>query len=504
MWAVLSRTGGKIEAGLAHTMPRSSFASRPVPGLTATPFTRQVDRRILTFIRSRGLLPAGACVLVAVSGGPDSTALLLVLSRLREELGLGLTAGHFDHMLRSRAEADEDARFVRLLADSLGVPVVTGRGDVRARARRQGESVEDAARRLRFRFLVRAARKAGATVVAVGHTLDDRAETVLLHIVRGSGLDGLAAMPARAPWPFGKGPEIARPLLALRRADTERYCRESGVEPRRDPTNDLLVATRNRVRHEVMPVLRRLNPRVEEALTRLAEAAGRDLSFIESFLEPAWRLATGRDRGGITIDRRYLERLDVATTSRTLRRAAAEVSGGRVDLKWEDVERVLGSLNKRRAKTSLPGGLVAVTDPWVVTIWPGQPPRAAGIPQVPLAVPGKTRAGGWTIEAREENSPKKGPEPGPYEVMVDSGSMWAWWVRSRRPGDRLRPLGLGGTKKVQDILVDAKVPAEERDGLPIVVDERGIVWVVGHCIDERVKVTSGTRQVVHLRALREE
>ena len=478
-----------------------SASARPHPVLPATPFTRQVERRTLAFIRSRGLLPAGQGVLVGVSGGPDSTALLLVLSRLREELGLALTAGHFDHRLRSRAEADEDARFVRLLADSLGVPAVSGRGDVRGRARRQGESVEDAARRLRYRFLAGAARKAGAAAVAVGHTLDDRAETVLLHVLRGSGLDGLAAMPPRAPWPFGKGPEIARPLLELRRADTERYCRESGVSPRQDPTNELLIASRNRIRHELLPVLRQLNPRVEEALARLAEAAGSDAEHLDAQAGGLWNELARISPSEVAFERAALESLHPAMTARLLRRAVGALLGSPADLEAVHVQRVLESLKKRRDRVALPHGLTAVTDSRRVAIHRGERPPPRRVPATELAVPGSVRAGGWTMTAKVA-----GPgsvRAGPWEAFLDAGAISGrLWVRARRPGDRLRPLGLGGEKKVQDILVDAKVPAEDRDDVPVVCDDAGIVWVAGHCIDERVAVRRKTRGLVHLRALR--
>ena len=459
---------------------------------------------MLNLIGARGVLRQGERVLVAVSGGPDSTALLLILSRLKGELGLGLTAGHFDHMLRSRAEAGDDARFVKALASSLGIPVVTGRGDVRRRARREGESIEDAARRLRYRFLAGGARRGGATAVAVGHTLDDRAETVLLHVLRGSGLDGLAAMPARAPWPFGKGPEIVRPLLELRRADTERYCRESGVRPRQDPTNDVLIASRNRVRHELLPVLRRLNPRAEEALARLAEAARRDVDYLDAVAGGLWNQLARIDRDGVAFERPALGSLHPALTARLLRRAVGMLLGSPADLEAVHLERMLASLQKRRDRVSLPHGLTAVTDSRRVGVYRGGGPRPRRVPAVELAVPGSVQAGGWTMTAKLAPAAAFSGTAGPLESFLDADAITGRLrVRARRPGDRLRPLGLGGQKKVQDILVDAKVPAEDRDDVPVVCDGAGVVWVAGHCIDERAAVGRATRRVVHLRATRE-
>src|SRR5436309_2670989 len=217
-------------------------------------FMAALERRVLDQIRKNRIFTPGEHVLVGVSGGPDSTALLVMLSRLRPKLHMHLTVAHFDHMLRTPREAEDDASFAAAIAGALGVPLVTGAADVRASAHRNHHSVEDTARRLRYAFLGEHVLSSSASCVSVGHTMDDQAETVLLHLIRGSGLDGLAGMRARAPWPFGAGPDLARPLLGLRRRDTERYCRQPGIEPRADPTNELPIASRNRLRHEPLPV----------------------------------------------------------------------------------------------------------------------------------------------------------------------------------------------------------------------------------------------------------
>ncbi len=479
-----------------------SAAAFSHPVARETPFAKRVERRVLDLIRACGVLQQGERVLVAVSGGPDSTALLLILSRLQGELGLGLTAGHFDHMLRSREEAVADERFVTALASWLDVQVMTGRGDVRRRARREGESTEDAARRLRYRFLAGEAGKAGATAVAVGHTLDDRAETVLLHVLRGSGLDGLAAMPPRAPWPFGKGADVARPLLQLRRHETERYCREAGVEPRLDPTNELPAATRNRVRQALIPLLRKLNPRAEEALARLAEAAGRDVDYMDAVAGGLWQEMARVDGDGVAFERPALESLHPALTARLLRRAVGELLGSAADLEAIHVERMLAALMKRRDRVSLPHGLTAVTDSRRIVIYGGERPPPRRVPAGALTVPGSVQVSGWTITAEVAPRTAFSDKALPWEAFLDADTISGrMLVRARRPGDRLRPLGLGGEKKVQDILVDAKVPAEERDNVPVVCDDAGIVWIAGHCIDERVAVRSGARRVVHLRAI---
>lgn len=461
-----------------------------------------IENRVRRLVEERGVLPSGENALVAVSGGGDSTAMLLILSRLANEFGWRLTAAHFDHRLRSPEDAEADLEFVSGLCRSLGLPLVHGNGDVAGRARRAGESVEQAARALRYRFLAAQAKKAGASVVLVGHTLDDQAETVLLHLIRGSGLEGLAGMRPRSGWPFGRGPEVARPLLSLRREETGRYCRELGIAPREDATNEILLATRNRVRHEVMPVLRRLNPNVEEALARLAETAYEDVTELEARADEALRGA-GRLRAGVMeLDLAVLRALRPAVQSRVLRLALARVLGSEVDIEAVHVQVLKRLVAAHPGQASLPKGAAAVRDSRMLTLRRGAPPVSPAIPETPLVVPGVTEAGGWRFEAAYAERPRAGKARGALEVELAAGAVTGGlWVRSRRPGDRIRPVGLGGSKKLQDILVDAKVPRGDRDGVPVVAAERGIAWVVGLCLDEEAAGAGGGR-VVRVRARR--
>lgn len=478
------------------------MARRSVLLTRATAFTRRLEQRATDFIRRRHIFRDGEAIVIGVSGGPDSTALLLALARLREELGLEITAAHFDHMLRTRQEAEGDHEFVEETCRALKVPFVFARGDVKRRVRIEKESVEEASRYLRYRFLAAEAAKAGATAIAVGHTLDDRAETVLLHLVRGTGLDGLAAMAPRARYPLGEGPDIARPLLTVARAETHRYCHDLGLEPRRDPTNDLPIATRNRVRNELMPLLESFNPRVAEALVRMADAAEQDAEFVGAEADWAWRKVATVGDGRVSIKRSVLGVLPPAVAIRLLRRAATQAGASPEAVHLNDV---MESLTKDRSRISLPGGIALIEDQYLVIAGDEAPATAEPIDLTIVQVPGRTRVADWTIEAevmaREDATSK--PRDGTYEATIAQHAISGELVvRSRRPGDRLRPMGLGGSKKLQDILVDAKVPLEERDGVLVFADDDGVVWVAGHSLDERVALTPRTRRVVRLRARR--
>jgi tRNA(Ile)-lysidine synthase len=464
-----------------------------------TQFARRLEKRIADFVLDRDVIRRGESIIVGVSGGPDSTALIVLLSRLRREFRLKIVAAHFDHRLRSRAEAAGDRAFVTRLCRSLRVPLITGGGDVRRRARSRKESVEEAARNLRYAFLGREASRAGATAVVVGHTLNDRAETVLLHVVRGSGLDGLAALPPRSPWPFGAGPDIARPLLQVSRREIERYCADLGFEPRRDPTNDLPIATRNRFRNEVIPLLSSLNPNVEEALARLADTVTGDADYLDSLAELRWKELARVGARQVTFPREEVAHVPPAIAARLLRRAAAAIGA---QPEAVHLEAAIKALDRKRYQGSIPGGQIELdSTSLTVTRRPRAKPKTPFLPNK-LTIPGRTRAGSWNIEATRVERDAALPRDA-YSALVDVDAVdGPLLIRPRKPGDRLRPLGLNGTKKLQDILVDARVPLQRRDSVPLVADRKGVIWVVGHCIDQRVALSSKTRRVLRLRARR--
>ncbi|HTH71145.1 MAG TPA: tRNA lysidine(34) synthetase TilS [Candidatus Saccharimonadales bacterium] len=405
--------------------------------------TRSIRAAVLAFVREHDLLPPGPLV-VAVSGGADSTALLLLLSALAPQLGLDLHVAHFDHRMRPR-ESAKDAQFVADLAQSRGATIRIGRAE-------QPPKSEDDARELRYAFLRRAAEDVGAARIATGHTRDDQAETVLLHATRGSGLAGLAGMrPLRD--------DIVRPLLAIGRADTEALCREAKIEPRTDRSNTDLKYARNRIRRKVLPELERINPQARAALARLADAA--------AGAADATHVAAERSlHGATTATGIALDRLDAGVRDDALAIAWARATGRSLAAKHRAALAALASSRDGSAALDLPGGR-AVREYATLRIESG--PAVPGEPAapVPLSPERPVRWAGWTFTLASHGA-------GTFSSPAPAGALV---VRSRRPGDRLA----GRLRiKVQDLFTDAKVPVRARATHPLVATASGAVWwVVG-------------------------
>lgn len=470
--------------------------------------------RIRRYAAQQSLWSAGTRVVAAVSGGADSVALFYLLQQLAASGDCQLAGlAHLHHHIRGTA-ADGDAAFCRDLAARAGVPAVIGDADVPALATAAGVSLEVAGRDARQQFYAEAKARLNASRVAVAHTRDDQAETVLLRLARGAGLLGLSGM---AP----QRDHLVRPLLDVARAELRSYLREIGVTWCEDATNDDRAIARNWVRHEVLPRLRELNAQADSALARAAGILRTDAVFLDGLAnEAATRLvrieAGGAGRGHlprVLIDAVELGKLPLALRRRVALRAletanpsrsygleeaqqlcetaAGGVGGSLAGLAMERSGPTVVLVNRRQV------GLVTKLERSGEAEQPG-PDRF----ELKLDIPGAVAAphGRWTLTA---SAP--GPRPAILtgeagQVLVDADTLSRGLiVRPRRPGDRLQPLGSSGRKKVQDVFVDRKIPRDDRDREPIVTDEVGrIVWVAGQVLAAPFRVTPLTTTVVVL------
>ncbi len=444
---------------------------------------------------------------VALSGGADSVALACVLFDLdrREEIVLAGFA-HLNHGLRGE-EADRDEAFCRAFAERLSRPIVVESTDVAQLARAERRSIEDTARRARYAFLERAADVLAADDMAVAHTRNDQAETVLLRLFRGAGPDGLAAVHSR------RG-RFVRPLLDVSRPQILEYLQELKVEFREDASNRDVSIPRNRVRHELLPLLeQRFSPEIVTRLARAAAMAADDARFFRELVDARAASLLVLEPGRVTIDRRALATESPALASRLILRALRHVAGERF-VGFDQIDRVLTVASDGPESADFPGGRVERIGDRVVLTCRALSHAALG-PEwnnfhYTLSIPGEVfvAEAGCAIEARRvpvATGASAGETLGlagqrDATVIDAAGLPDILSVRGRRRGDTFRPLGSPGHKKLQDLFVDRKVPRGSRDRVPIVVDGRDrIIWVAGHAVAEEFRVTDRTQSMVVLR-----
>lgn len=498
----------------------------------------RVERTVRGAVERHALWRRGATLVVAVSGGADSLCLLGTLLALREQESSvapgAIVVAHLDHRLRG-AEGEQDAAWVAAFARELGMRCEPGSADVPALARAERRSLEDAARHARYAFLRRVAAEVGSERICTGHTRDDQAETLVMHWLRGSGLDGLSGMPPLAG-------DIARPLLDLTHGDTVAYCAARGWAPRADATNADTTYLRNRIRHELLPQLEQYNPNLRQTLVRNAALIAEDERYLEAQTNRAWEdVVSDRSSSSnaIALDLVELRVLPRALRHRVLRQAARRLTPGTTSQPLEARHLLLLdeliAPGRTGATLDLPAGLrvtrgyttltftVAADTPAVSHMQDGD--ASADITPQPLVlpVPGVVElpGTGWRIRAWHSDGPpgiEGSALPDPLELpafafggtygSVGHAETRAYLdaeaagdtllVRTWRRGDRFRPLGMRHEKKVQDYFTDAKVPRELRGQLPLVFNQDHLLWIAGLRIDDRVRLTERTRRILVL------
>lgn len=446
------------------------------------------EESVLAWCRREGILPPGISVLVAASGGPDSTALLRCLRALAAGERWRLAVAHLDHALRP--ESADDAAFVRRQASSLGLPFLAARVEVRSLPTSAGRSLEEGARLARRSFLRRAARTFDADAVALGHTLDDQAETVLLNLTRGAGTLGLAAMPPAADI-------FVRPLLARSRAEILTYLDELVAPWREDPTNRDPTFLRNWFRLEVLPALEARMPGVRASFASLAAAARADAAALgrrTAVLMSRLVIDSGRDE--VRLASSFPAALPGDLRGRAVRQLYRGLVGSTRGLERRHVEDVL-SLREGGA-VCLPAGVTARREADGVYFKLTRPEPALRDWSAEVAVPGRTfvAPAGIEITATMARAPDELRGRGLAEVWLDERfAASRLEVRAWREGDRVRPVGLDGRKKLQDIFVDAKVPAAQRRRWPVICEGSNILWVPALALAAEAAAAPGERSV---------
>jgi len=479
-------------------------------------------RRVADTIERHDLLSSGERLVVGLSGGPDSLCLLHILTKLADHLDLHLHVAHLNHLLRG-TEAQADAVFVEQLATAWGLSVTIGQRDVAQMAQQRRIAIEEAARQARYAFLAEVAQHVRATKIAVGHNADDQVETVIMHWLRGSGTGGLRGMRFKS-WlnklrlpdlPRGVDAlQLIRPLLHTPRSDIERYCAEHGLSPRFDRSNLDTTYFRNRLRHELIPYLETLNPRVREVILRSSILMAADHEFLRAAAQEAWEdIALQESEQAIVFSLAKWRALPLSLQRSTIRHAIHRLRQSLRNINWVHVENAVRLLQSGHTgdEATLPRNLRARVyyDEFIVSdrdfVLP-MPHLPSVDEEVTVNIPGTTELEGsrWRLEARhlpaQRLTPEQVSEAHPLQAFLDAAVAGGRLsLRPRQSGDRFWPQGLGDRPTtVNSFMINAKIPREWRDRIPLLTSPSQVLWIPGWRIDERAKLTSDTEQVLAL------
>jgi tRNA(Ile)-lysidine synthase len=472
-----------------------------------------LEPRVLDFFETVCETTTDDCLLVAVSGGPDSVALLHALLAIRDTLGVRLEVAHLDHSLRGQ-EGEADAEFVSERCKRLGLTLHRRRVNIPELWDNEGGSIEALARRERYAFLEEARAVAGARWIVTGHNANDQVETFLMNLLRGAGPRGMGAMLRVGPGP------MCRPLLGTWRWEILDYLASRGETYCNDSTNQDLSRTRNWVRHRLVPFLEtEMGVPVLEILARESQIMNELDGFMtqeaERLLEAA-KVSNAFDASAVRVDIAKLEGLHPAQIRAVLREAVQDAAGGLQDISWTHIDTLLALMHKDEGTGSidLPGSLAARREYEALVIEPAfaapLPPAPQPSPPLDLTVPGETKWGRvrvkWTTGPASTRNPEAWGLDSNRSAFDLTGVTAPVYLRGIRPGDRMEPLGMEGSQKISDLLINRKVPRHLRTRVPVMCDNGGseggerILWVVGQRRSRQATVRPETAQVVFFEA----
>jgi tRNA(Ile)-lysidine synthase len=477
----------------------SDYQEKPKDRRLSQTSVEEVIESVKWFILSEELIPKGCIVLTAVSGGQDSMAMLSILHRLSKELDFRIIVAHFDHRLRP--SSGEDLPLVEQFAKSCSLEVIAGSENVRELAAESGDNIEEAARKARYEFLFRAAEESGAGRIATGHTRDDQIETVVMRLLRGCGIRGLAGIPVR------RG-ALIRPLFAVRRDETLAYCSACNITVAVDPSNQDKRFFRNRVRLDVLPFLRNVQSSVDDNILRLSDNVNRLIQSIREKTQPLMkrhsrRLSDNEWKVNVT----KLSGIDDTSLVVLFGDLFTEYLHLDMDFTQSHFEQLVHLARSASASgkmLSLPG-LQAKREfeNLIFTIEPSTFPRPAPVP-VPVAVniPGRTAAGGMTVTTEIVN---RGDDANKNFESTRNEAYFAMdrvalplVLRRPKPGDRMQPFGMKGSKKLSDIFIDKKVPGRERSRMLVLCDAKRILWLIGLATSETGRIGQKTQKILKI------
>lgn len=457
---------------------------------------RSVPQIVRRTIQKYDMLKPGDRVVIGVSGGGDSMALMHILREISPDYHLWLVVAHLDHGLR--AEGKQDELFVRRAAADLGIPFEGRKVDVRVQRQKQGLNLQEAARQVRYAFLRGVAKKYRAAKIALGHTADDQAESVIMRFLRGSGTRGLSGIPPVREEVF------IRPLIEVWRAEIEAFLQEKKIPYLSDPSNRSGQFLRSRIRHELLPILRQYNPRIREVLVQMADLFRAEEIYWQALVEEKFPgLVLNDTKHALTLDIPSLLKQPFPLRLRMLRFALEKLMGNLRQMNFVhflSMDRLLKSPEPNQ-RLSLPRGLTLVKAYRSLTLAhsKGKKEETAAFEHKVLG-PGIIDIPeiGRTMQLEYKEASPLEPKAHPANIALLDGDTISFplILRSIRPGDRFQPLGMEGDKKVKDLLIDCKIPVPERKKIPLLLEGDQILWVGGIRIDHRARLKPQTRRIL--------
>jgi len=462
--------------------------------------------RVKRTIEKYNMLAKEDTVLVGVSGGPDSVALLYILNLLKEQYALKLYVAHVNHMFRGE-EANKEAQFVAKLAADWGIDYEIYERDVPALAKAKGLSPEDAGHKVRKKIYEELREKIGAKKLALGHHADDRAETVLLHLVQGTGLDGLASMPPKYGW-------IIRPLAEVSKKDIANFCKENNLLYCLDPSNAKPVYLRNKIRLNLLPYLKEeLNPQIVETLLKLENIVIEENNYVEEQVDNVFQQVLKKhEKDKLILHLKEFREQHIAIQRRIVRKVYKILRPWLQNLGYTHVEQVINisKANEGFKELNLPDQILVKKNYTSLEFWDLEKHKENAANKFDSYfnwhIPGNLNLPLQQIILKSyytETIPETGKDYN--KIVVDASKIQSpLVVRKRQPGDRIQPLGMSGSKKLKDFFIDRKVDKNQRDLIPVVCSGNDIIWLPGLMMSEIFKVTSRTKYYLNLEMVKDE
>lgn len=452
----------------------------------------EIINKVIETIKKYSMISEGDHILIALSGGQDSVCLLQILHKLKEEFKISLSAIYIDHRLRPE-EIPLEMDFCKKLCHTLSIPFLTKSIDVLHFAKTEGISRQEAARELRYKVFYETADEIKANKIALGHNRDDQTETVLIRLIRGSGTTGLSGIPPLR----GK---IIRPLIEVERAEIEALLDKLNIPFVIDSSNLTDRYLRNKIRHLIMPEIKKINPGVTKTISRTSDIFRDEERYFDIIVTKSlMKMISRKNDRSIELFTAPMEILDTVILRRVLRRAIDATKGlrGISFLHIEDIINLLKS-GKSGDRIFLPNNIRVIKKYSLLTITSEEPKK---LPNYIIEKTGEIRLPESSLVLFTEiisAGEVDGMGDGKKTATINADRLeFPLSIRARKSGDYFYPLGFGKKKKLQDYFVDEKIPRDERDSIPILINANGeIVWIVGHRIDERYKIEKDTKKVL--------